>query len=116
MPAISRLPLIFQALFPLRHFHTTAFAARVDSADSMDETKIHVIPMEGHWEVENERGVPLASEDSLEDAIRDARAIADHDHIPRIVLHDGDGVTEEIPLADLGQKEHPAVIPPAEEA
>lgn len=80
-----------------------------------DEDRLHVIPLDGHWEVEDQGGLPLAQEDNKEDAIRDAQCIAEKGHIPRIVLHDGDGVTEEIPL-EHHEDRLPSIVPPAEEA
>jgi len=80
-----------------------------------DEDKLHVIPLDGHWEVEDQSGLPLAQEDTKEEAIRDAQCIAEKGHIPRIVLHDGDGVTEDISVS-RPEDRLPSVVPPAEEA
>ncbi|CAN5667619.1 hypothetical protein BH09VER1_BH09VER1_01250 [soil metagenome] len=80
-----------------------------------DENKLHVIPLQGHWEVEDQSGMPLAQETNVEDAIRDARVIAEQAHIGKIILHDGEGVTEDIEIVDPDTR-RPSVVPPAEEA
>lgn len=80
-----------------------------------DKDKLHVIPLQGHWEVEDQSGLPLAQEENMEDAIRDARVIAEQTNIEKIILHDGDGVTEDIEVVKPEDR-RPSVVPPAEEA
>jgi hypothetical protein len=64
----------------------------------MDHTsdKIHVMPLGDQWEVEAQSGAPLAHETDREAAIETAKAMAGERGMPSVVLHDGDGVTEEI--------------------
>jgi hypothetical protein len=70
----------------------------------MDHTtdKIHIMPLGERWEVEAQSGAPLAHEIHREEAIATARTLAREKGMPCVVLHDGDGVTEEIqvPLHD----------------
>lgn len=63
--------------------------------------KIHVMPLGDQWEVEAQSGAPLAHEPSKDEAVETAKLLASEHGMPSIVLHDGDGVTEEIvvPLA-----------------
>jgi hypothetical protein len=58
--------------------------------------KIHVMPLGDQWEVEAQSGAPLAHETNREDAIETAKILAGEQGMPCVVLHDGDGVTEEI--------------------
>jgi len=71
--------------------------------------KIHVMPTGDTWEVEDQSGDPLAREADKEDAIETAREIAQKEGISTVILHDGDGVTEEVPVASepLQPKENP---------
>lgn len=63
-----------------------------------DTDKIHVMPTGGTWEVEDQSGDPLAREGDKEDAIETAKEIALKEGISTVILHDGDGVTEEVPV------------------
>ena len=65
--------------------------------------KIHVMPLGDQWEVEAQSGAPLAHETSREEAIATAKTLAADCGMSSVVLHDGDGVTEEI------------VVPPSRE-
>lgn len=58
--------------------------------------KIHVMPLGDQWEVEAQSGAPLAHAPSRDEAVETARLLASEQGIPSIVLHDGDGVTEEV--------------------
>ncbi len=60
--------------------------------------KIHVMPTDGKWEVEDQSGDPLTREDDKGDAIEAAKHIAQEEGISTVILHDGDGVTEEVPV------------------
>jgi hypothetical protein len=64
----------------------------------MDHTtdKIHVMPLGDQWEIEAQSGAPLAHETDREAAIATAKVLAEERGMPSVVLHDGDGVTEEI--------------------
>ena len=63
-----------------------------------DSDKIHVMPTGESWEIENQSGDPLAEEAIKEDAIEKAKFIAHAEGIETVILHDGDGVTEEVPV------------------
>lgn len=73
----------------------------------MDHTsdKIHVMPLGDQWEVEAQSGAPLAHEPDREAAIETAKAMAGERGMPSVVLHDGDGVTEEIVVPPPAQTE-----------
>lgn len=60
--------------------------------------KIHVMPDGAQWDVENQDGDILAVEIDLERAIGIAREYAEEQGIRSIILHDPDGVTEEVPV------------------
>lgn len=64
----------------------------------MDHTtdKLHIMPLGDQWEVEAPSGAPLAHEPDRQAAIETAKAMASECGMPVVVLHDGDGVTEEI--------------------
>lgn len=47
---------------------------------------------------EAQSGAPLAHAPSRDEAVETARLLASEHGMPSIVLHDGDGVTEEIPV------------------
>ena len=66
----------------------------------MDHTtdKIHVMPDEGQWNVEDQDGLLLAHFEDTTQALKEARRLARLRGISVVVLHDGDGVTEEIPV------------------
>jgi hypothetical protein len=59
--------------------------------------KIHVISLADDWEVESQSGVPLAHENDKCEAVETARNFAKQRGIEKVILHHGDGVTEEIP-------------------
>ena len=59
--------------------------------------KIHVISLADDWEIESQNGVPLAHEDEKCDAVDTARKLAQQQGIETVILHHGDGVTENIP-------------------
>lgn len=67
----------------------------------MDHTsdKIHVMPLGDQWEIEAQSGTPLGHEVTRDGAIAMARRLAAEAGLTCVVLHDGDGVTEEIPLS-----------------
>ncbi|GAT34069.1 hypothetical protein TSACC_22492 [Terrimicrobium sacchariphilum] len=64
----------------------------------MDHTtdKIHVMPEDGRWDVEDQDGALLTRDSDKEAAIARARDLARERGLQTVVLHDGDGVTEEI--------------------
>ncbi len=66
----------------------------------MDHTtdKIHVMPDKGQWNVEDQDGLLLAHSVEKGDAIEEARRLALQRNIRTVVVHDGDGVTEEVPV------------------
>lgn len=68
----------------------------------MDHTtdKIHVMPLGDQWEVEAQSGAPLAHDPDREGAVETAKDLARQQHISTVILHDGDGVTEEVPVAE----------------
>lgn len=72
--------------------------------------RIHVMPLGDNWEVEAQSGAPLAHDDKKEGAIETAKDMAAEQNIPFVILHDGDGVTEKVPVRPT---EHPETIPPA---
>lgn len=57
------------------------------------------MPNGDQWDVENQEGEVLASEASVDEAICVAEAQAKEENIDTVILHDGDGVTEEIPVS-----------------
>lgn len=63
-----------------------------------DKDKIHIMPHEGWWEVEAQSGYRLALEASRTAAVTTAKTLARQQHVDVVILHDGDGVTEEIPV------------------
>lgn len=64
----------------------------------MDHTtdKIHVMPGEGRWDVEDQDGGLLTHDIDRDAAIARAKDLAREQGLRAVVLHDGDGVTEEI--------------------
>lgn len=64
----------------------------------MDHTtdKIHVMPDEGLWDVEDQDGALLTRDIDRAAAIARAKDLARERGLRTVVLHDGDGVTEEI--------------------
>ncbi len=60
--------------------------------------KIHVMPLGDQWEVETQSGAPLAHDNSKEGAVETAKHLAGEKGMPCIVVHDGDGVTTEVPV------------------
>lgn len=60
--------------------------------------KIHVMPLGDHWEVEAQSGAPLAQAEEKHAAVETAKEIAREQGISTVILHDGDGVTEEVPV------------------
>jgi len=73
----------------------------------MDHTtdKLHIMPLGDQWEVEAQSGAPLAHEPDRQAAIETAKAMASERGMPAVVLHDGDGVTEEIVVPPSTQTE-----------
>lgn len=63
--------------------------------------KIHVISLADDWEVESQSGVTLAHENDKCDAIDTAKKLAEQRGIRTVILHHGDGVTEEIASGSL---------------
>jgi nucleotide-binding universal stress UspA family protein len=65
--------------------------------DPESETeKIHVMPLGDQWEVEAQSGAPLAHEDSRSEAIDTAKALARDHGVETVVVHEGDGVTQQV--------------------
>jgi hypothetical protein len=64
----------------------------------MDHTtdKIHVMPGDGRWDVEDQDGALLTQDPDRDAAVARAKDLARERGLPAVVLHDGDGVTEEI--------------------
>jgi hypothetical protein len=64
----------------------------------MDHTtdKIHVMPDEAQWDVEDQDGALLTHDIDKDAAIARAKDLARERGLQTVVLHDGDGVTEEI--------------------
>lgn len=62
--------------------------------------KIHIMPVAHSWEVELQSGQAVTREPSVEQAIHSAQDLAREQGVNTIILHDGDGVTEEIPVLD----------------
>lgn len=60
--------------------------------------KIHVMPLGDRWEVEAQSGKPLAQDESQAGAVETARKLARQEGVKTVILHDGDGVTEEVPV------------------
>lgn len=58
--------------------------------------KIHIMPLGDQWEIEAQSGAPLAHEATKHEAIETAKMLAKDRNMPVVVLHDGDGVTEEV--------------------
>jgi hypothetical protein len=63
--------------------------------------KIHVISLADDWEVESQSGATLAHENDKCDAIDTAKKLAEQRGIRTVILHHGDGVTEEIASGSL---------------
>jgi len=64
-----------------------------------DSDKIHVMPDGAQWEIENQDGDVLAVEIDLARAIGIAKEFAREQGLGIVILHDPDGVTEEVPAA-----------------
>ncbi len=64
----------------------------------MDHTsdKIHVMPDEGQWDVEDQEGLLLAHFADRAEAIEEARRLGRQKALETVIVHDGDGVTEEV--------------------
>lgn len=60
--------------------------------------KIHVISLADDWEIESQSGAPLAHSDDKRDAVDTAKQLAKEQGIETVILHHGDGVTEEVPV------------------
>jgi len=73
--------------------------------------KIHVISLADDWEVESQSGVPLAHENDKCDAIDTAKQLAQQRGIETVILHHGDGVTEELPVPSVGSQRPSHAIP-----
>ena len=56
-----------------------------------------MISLADDWEVESQSGIPLAHENDKCEAVETARKLAKQRGIEKVILHHGDGVTEEIP-------------------
>jgi hypothetical protein len=71
----------------------------------MDHTtdKIHVMPLGDQWQVEAQSGIPLAHAPDQPTAIEIARRLAQESSQTTVILHDGDGVTEEISVPGEGR-------------
>lgn len=70
--------------------------------------KIHVIFLADDWEVESQSGVPLAHANDKCEAIDAAKKLAGQRGIKTVILHHGDGVTEEIPAKPIEEPGTPA--------
>ena len=90
------LPILWRGL-PSEWF---ALRRPVLAPTSMDHTtdKIHVMPDEGQWDVEDQQGALLAHSVDRDIAIEEARRLARARGLTAVVVHDGDGVTEEVPV------------------
>ena len=71
----------------------------------MDHTtdKIHVMPLGDQWQIEAQSGIPLAHAPDRDTAIGVARRLARENSQPSVILHVGDGVTEEISVPGEGR-------------
>lgn len=76
-----------------------------------ESDKIHVISLADDWEVESQSGVPLAHENDKCDAIDTAKQLAQQLGIETVILHHGDGVTEELPVSPAGSQRPSRPIP-----
>lgn len=65
----------------------------------MSDEKLHVIPLGEHWEVETENGTPLLHEEKKSEAVSAARDLARDQGVEEILVHDEDGVTENISVS-----------------
>lgn len=63
--------------------------------------KIHVTPLGQHWEIEAQSGKPLAHEDDKCEAVKTARALAQEQGIETVIVHEGDGIIEQVPDASV---------------
>jgi nucleotide-binding universal stress UspA family protein len=70
--------------------------------------KIHVIFLVDDWEVESQSGVPLAHANDKSEAINAAKKLAEQRGIKTVILHHGDGVTEEIAAKPIEKPGTPA--------
>lgn len=66
--------------------------------------KIHIMPLGDQWEVEAQSGAPLAHETTRDEAVQTAKILAGERGMPCVILHDGDGVTEEIVVPPANQE------------
>lgn len=74
-----------------------------------ESDKIHVMPVANTWEVETQSGQALTREATVEQAVNAARTLARERGIETVILHDGDGVTEEVPVAKPTSNEQPDI-------
>jgi hypothetical protein len=59
--------------------------------------KIHVTPLGDHWEIEAQSGKPLAHEDDKCEAVKTAKTLAQEQGIETVIVHEGNGMTEQLP-------------------
>jgi len=94
------LPIMWRAIpcewFALRRIR--ADRHRRNSIMDHATDKIHVMPEEGQWDVEDQDGLLLAHFDDRTAAIKEASELAAKRGLTAVVVHDGDGVTEEVPV------------------
>ena len=63
--------------------------------------QIHVTPLGDHWEIEAESGKPLAHEDDKCEAVKTAKTLAQEKGVETVIVHEGDGMTEQLPAQSL---------------
>jgi hypothetical protein len=70
--------------------------------------KIHVISLADDWEVESQRGVPLAHEEEKCDAVETAKKLAQQRGVETVILHHEDEVIEKLSAAPAEETTAPA--------
>lgn len=73
-----------------------------------DTDQIHVMPLGDQWQVEGQSGIPLAHAPDRHNAISIARRIANEKEHLTILLHEADGVTQEISTSGEAEPQSPS--------